>query len=163
MIRYSLKCAEGHAFEAWFRDSAAFDSLAAAGRLSCAVCGDSRVVKAIMAPALAGQDRAAPAEDAAPPARQKAAAPAAPPADNPAPMLSGPVGALEQALTQLRRFLQDKADYVGRGFADEARRIHLGEAGERAIWGEASPEEAKALTEEGIPVSPLPFLSRRDD
>lgn len=116
-----------------------------------------------MAPAVTGQDRADAAEDATPPASQKAVAPAASPSDGPAPMLSGPAGPVEQALTQLRRFLKDKADYVGRGFADEARRIHLGEAEERAIWGEASPDEAKALKEEGIPVSPLPLLSRRDD
>ena len=152
MISYSLKCAEGHVFDAWFRDSAAYDALAAAGRLACAVCGDARVDKAMMAPALAGQERPVPA-----------AKEGAPPAAVPAPMLSAPAGPLEKMLTQLRRYLGEKADYVGRGFADEARRIHLGEADERAIWGEATSDEARALQEEGVPVAPLPFLSRRDD
>jgi hypothetical protein len=159
MISYSLKCAGGHVFDAWFRDSAAYEALAASHRLACAVCGDPRVEKAMMAPALAGQERPAPpAKERAP----QAATPAAP-VDAPAPMLSGPPGPVEKALAQLRRYLGEKADYVGRGFADEARRIHLGEADERAIWGEATREEARALSEEGVPVAPLPFLSRRDD
>jgi hypothetical protein len=156
MISYSLKCAEGHVFDAWFRDSAAYDALAATGRLACAICGDARVDKAMMAPALAGQERPAPAA-------KEGAPPPAPPADAPTSMLSGPPGPLEKALAQLRRHLREKADYVGRGFADEARRIHLGEADERAIWGEATSDEARALREEGVPVAPLPFLSRRDD
>ncbi|HLS19285.1 MAG TPA: DUF1178 family protein [Paracoccaceae bacterium] len=168
MIRYSLRCAAGHNFESWFRDSAAFDQLAASNSLACAICGNSDVEKAIMAPALTGSERASPAwEQSEPAAKDKAASAGIP---NPDPqgaeqpqLLSGTAGRVEQALTELRRYLAANADYVGRGFADEARRIHLGESDERAIWGEASPDEAKALSEEGIPVAPLPFLSRRDD
>lgn len=151
MIRYSLKCAAGHSFDSWFRDSAAFDALAGAGRVSCAVCGEPRVEKAIMAPSLAGTDRA------------EAPVPAPAPApEAPAP-LSASVTPAERALARLRQYLSEKADYVGRGFADEARRIHLGEAEERTIWGEATPEEARALDEEGVPVAPLPPLARRND
>src|SRR5690625_4438099 len=166
MIRYSLRCAAGHSFESWFRDSAAFDKLAASDSLACAICGDSHVEKAIMAPALTASERASPAPARSEPTA-KIAGPGNPrPGPNGAeqpPLLSGTAGRVEQALTELRRYLSAKADYVGRGFADEARRIHLGESDERAIWGEASPDEAKALTEEGIPIAPLPFLSRRDD
>lgn len=172
MIRYSLKCAAGHEFESWFRDSAAFESLSAAGHVACAVCGEHRVEKALMAPALGAARPPAPPE-AAPRAahaagadRKGAGGPQAGPEPGrpaPAPMLSGPAGPVEQALAGLRRFLAENADHVGRDFVTEARRIHLGEARARAIWGEASRDEAKALEEEGIPVAPLPFLARRDD
>lgn len=163
MIRYSLRCAEGHAFESWFRDSAAFDKLAASNSLACAICGDSRVEKAIMAPALAGSERTpSGAESDAPAAQDNAGGHGADSAEQPQ-LLSGPGGRVEQALNELRRHLAAKADYVGQDFSNEARRIHLGESDERAIWGEASPDEAKALVEEGIPVAPLPFLNRRDD
>lgn len=173
MIRYSLRCAAGHSFESWFRDSAAFDKLAASNSLACAICGDSHVEKAIMAPALTGSERASPASARSEPAptdkasgnpRSGPGTPHSGPDGAKQPqLLSGTAGRVEQALTELRRYLSAKADYVGRGFADEARRIHLGESDERAIWGEASPDEAKALTEEGVPIAPLPFLNRRDD
>ena len=158
MIRYSLKCADGHVFESWFRDSAAFDALAKAGQVACAVCGDLRVAKAIMAPAVAAA-RASAADVPSPP-KPNAPAPAAP---APMPMLSAPASPVERALSELRRHLSENADYVGRRFAEEARRIHVGEADERAIWGEATAEDAQALRDEGVPVAPLPFLSRRDD
>lgn len=156
MIRYSLKCAQGHDFDSWFRSSAAYDALSASGRVSCAVCGETRVAKALMAPAIGAAEPRAPAQPPAPP-------PAPVQGDKTVPMLSDPASPVERALAQLRQYLSEKADYVGRGFADEARRIHLGEVDERPIWGEATPEEARALEDEGVPVAALPFLSRRDD
>ena len=149
MIRYALKCPSGHVFESWFRDSAAFDALSSGGRVACAVCGAKPVEKALMAPSLHGEERGG-----------TEAAPAAP--APPAP-LTEPASPVERALAGLRRHLSETSDYVGDTFADEARRIHLGEAEARSIWGEASADDAKALKEEGIPVAPLPWLSRRDD
>lgn len=144
MILYTLKCKEGHAFESWFRDSSAYDALAAAGQVACAVCGDTSVEKAIMAPAVGSGTRE--------------------PAEPPKPAsLSEPASPAEAALRKLRDHLETNSDYVGQGFADEARRIHLGEADARSIWGEATPADAKALHDEGIPVAPLPPMSRRDD
>lgn len=143
MIRYALKCAEGHAFDSWFRGSAAYESLAAAGQLSCAVCGSPKVEKSIMAPAVGNTT----AEADSPPA----------------PSLSKPAHPAEQALRALREHLSRNADYVGNEFASEARRIHDGEAEARGIWGEATPEDAKSLKEDGIPVAPLPFLNRTND
>jgi hypothetical protein len=146
MIRYDLKCDKGHAFDAWFRDSAAYDALRAAGQVACALCGSASVEKALMAPAVR-------------PAR--GAAEASPPGE---PMLSAPPqGPVAEALAALRAKLESEADYVGPGFAAEARRIHAGESEARAIWGEATGAEAKALVEDGVPVAPLPFLPRRDD
>lgn len=177
MIRYSLKCAEGHVFDAWFRSSTDFDALAAERRVTCAICGEARVEKTLMAPSLRGEDRAPERKtgpdgggDGGPdgghavqpqPPDPPGSAPASAPTP-PAP-LSIPATPAERALAGLRRFLSEKADYVGRRFADEARRIHESEVDERPIWGEASPEEARALHEEGVPVAPLPWLSRRDD
>lgn len=132
MIRYSLKCEQGHGFDSWFASASAYESLARAGHLACPTCGSATVDKALMAPAVAS------AEDKARP-------------------LAVPDDALAQKLAELRRHVEENSDYVGDAFVREARAIHLGEAPERAIWGEAKPDEAKALLDEGVPVAPLPF------
>ncbi len=141
MIRYNLKCARAHEFEAWFRSSAAYDEQREAGQVGCAVCGATEVEKAVMAPAL------------------KAAATAAP---DLAPRLSTPASPVEAALAALRRKIETTSDYVGREFAAEARRIHDGEGAKRAIWGEASLADARALKDDGIPVAPIPWMRRTD-
>ena len=142
MIRYNLKCARAHEFEAWFRSSAAYDEQRKAGQVGCAVCGATEVEKAVMAPAL------------------KAAATAAP---DLAPRLSTPASPAEAALAALRRKIETTSDYVGREFAAEARRIHDGAGAKRAIWGEASLDDARALKDDGIPVAPIPWMRRTDD
>lgn len=179
MIRYALKCAEGHSFESWFQSASAYDKLAAAGMVTCAVCGSASVEKAIMAPrvrparsAVSGLGEAARETPAEGPAAPVAAAqppgpgPVAPPAEAPAtppstPSLSAPNSDLERAVSELRKQVEANSDYVGGKFAEEARAMHLGDAPERAIHGEAKPEEARALLEEGVPVMPLPFLPSR--
>jgi hypothetical protein len=133
MVRYSLSCADGHGFESWFQSAKAFDDLATRGLLSCAECGSSKVEKALMAPSVATRD---------------------------AP-LAAPKDPREAMLAAMRRHVEQNSDYVGLSFATEARKMHLGEAPERSIWGEAKPEEAKALLEDGIPVAPLPFVPKR--
>lgn len=140
MIRYTLKCEHGHEFDSWFRDSAAYDKLAAAGQVACAVCGATRVEKTIMAPSVGGTRKTSEKQP-----------------------LSAPANPAEAALKKLKKHLRENADYVGKNFADEARRIHVGESEARGIWGEASREDAKALKEEGIPVAPLPWVSHTDD
>ncbi|NNU79742.1 DUF1178 family protein [Halovulum dunhuangense] len=139
MIRYNLTCAEGHEFESWFSSSGDYDRLEKSGVLACAVCGSPRVTKALMAP------RVTTSEDAA------------------ARPLSAPASPAEQALRALREKLEREAEDVGRDFAREARAIHAGDAPERPIYGEARAEEARALLEDGIPVAPLPWRSRRSD
>lgn len=163
MIRYALRCASGHAFEAWFRDSAAYDAQRAAAQVSCAVCGATDVEKALMAPAVA--TRAAPASGAGSSAGLGAdVAGSTPHAAAPAPVLSAPPDSpAARALAALRAHVETTADYVGPRFATEARRIHAEGGAERAVWGEATPAEARALAEDGVPVAPLPWLRRRDD
>lgn len=135
MIKYSLTCAEGHVFESWFQSGAAFETLRDSGRLSCTTCGSTEVTKTVMAPAVS-----------------KTAAP-----DTPSPAAPTP----EQALQALRSKVEAEADYVGTGFAAEARAIHDGTAPERAIYGEATGKDAKALLQDGVPVLPLPFVPKK--
>ena len=145
MIRYALKCTDDHSFESWFQSAEAFEKLHAAGLVACPVCGSAEVEKAIMAPRVR-------------PSRSKAAVPAAP-ADK--PTLTEPMSAAEQALTRLRREVEKTSDYVGLSFAAEARKMHDGEVPHRSIYGEAKPDEAKKLIEDGVPVAPLPFIPNR--
>jgi hypothetical protein len=131
MILYQLKCADGHAFEAWFKDSSAYDRQEKRGEVHCPVCSSAEVGKDIMAPRVAGTKRDTdPSEKRA---RQVARE-------------------ILMAMGQLRKEVEKNCEYVGERFADEARAIHYGEAPERGIYGEASQEEAKALHEEEIPV-----------
>lgn len=136
MIRFTLKCAEGHDFESWFQSSDAFEKLHASNMVSCAVCGSSDVQKSLMAP------RVRPAREAA-------------------PKLGTPAGPEEKALDKMRRHVEENSEYVGMSFASEARKMHEGETPERAIYGEAKAADAKKLIEDGVPVAPLPFLPKR--
>ncbi|MDU8928757.1 DUF1178 family protein [Alisedimentitalea sp. MJ-SS2] len=146
MIQFTLKCDKDHRFDSWFQSAEAFDKLKAAGMVSCAVCASTDVEKAIMAP------RVRPARSAA-----KAAVPAEP---SPGP-LSAPASPEEQALAKLKEHVEANSEYVGMEFAREARAMHDGDTPERAIYGEAKPDEAKKLIEDGVPVAPLPFRPGR--
>lgn len=141
MIRFALRCDNDHRFESWFRSGQAFDALQAGGQVECPICASRQVAKALMAPAVA------------------AAKPAAGAADEPSAgvLSAGRDSRLAEAIDRLRRAVEAETDYVGRQFADEARAIHDGRAPERAIRGEASAEETRALLRDGIPVMPLPF------
>ena len=149
MIRYALKCADDHRFESWFQSAAAFDALAQAGHLSCPICGDARVVKAIMAPRVASGEAAAAA-----PAPAAAEAPVPVPAPRP---LTGPPHPAEQMLRALRAHVEKHSSYVGPRFAAEARAMHLGDRDAAPIHGEATPEEARSLIEDGVQIAPLPL------
>ena len=151
MIRYSLKCEAGHGFDSWFKNAEAFTTLEGAGALGCPVCGSTTVRKELMAPAVRPGRKAEAQGDA----RAGAASEAKPPA------LAEPASELEKAIAALRRQVETNSEYVGMNFAAEARRIHSGDAPERSIHGEARPDEARQMIEEGLPVAPLPFLPTR--
>jgi hypothetical protein len=160
MIRYSLACERGHAFESWFANSSAYDKQAKRGLVACPVCGSTKVDKAIMAPRLARSDKAIdlPAPAAAPAATPAPAAPPAPQGVEPVAMISPQERELRAKLKELRDHLVKNSENVGRQFPDEARKMHYGEIEHRSIYGEASPQEAKELYEEGIELHPLPIL-----
>ena len=139
MIKYALGCAEGHSFESWFPDSAAYEKQRKRGFVACPECGTTEVDKAIMAPAVVGGERAVVESDpqiAVDDRRRQA----------------------REFLTRVRREIEANTDDVGSKFPQVARAIHLGEERERAIRGRASLEEAKSLVEDGIGVMPLPML-----
>jgi hypothetical protein len=154
MIHYQLRCDQAHEFDGWYRDSEAFGKLTAAGMVECPVCGSDKVARALMAPAIA-KARSRPEEPppgnavAPPPPQQQAAA--------------GPIPAQMVALLQkMRAEVEKNCDYVGPGFAEEARKMHRGEADLRGIYGEASDTDAEELREEGIDIARLPWVPRAD-
>ena len=134
MIRYDLTCRKDHRFEGWFASSAAYDDQAGKGAIACPVCNSKKIAKAPMAPSVAktGSIKAS----------TKALTPAA----------------MRAALVELRRHVETNAEHVGENFADEARAIHHGEAEDRPIYGDATPEEGEALAEEGINVARIPWV-----
>lgn len=144
MIRYSLRCDQGHEFEGWFRSARAFDAQIAAGQVSCGFCGSVQVEKALMAPSVP----------------RKASAGSAPPATEPRPE-PRPEAQMVEAIARLRAHVEANSDYVGTSFSTEARAMHEGRSPARAIHGEARADEARALIEDGIPVAPLPFRPRQ--
>lgn len=154
MIRYALTCDRDHAFEGWFRDSAAFDAQRLAGDIACPACGSHAVEKSIMAPAVSTR-RDAPAQAA--PAQVPVAAPGLRSAPDPK------MAEMIETLRRLKRHVTENSEDVGARFTDEARKIHYEEAEARAIHGVASPEDAKALLDEGIEVLPLPVLPEEHD
>ena len=144
MIVFDLECRGlGHRFEGWFASSEAFADQQGRGQVTCPQCGSSDVGKAVMAPNLARKGN-----------QQSAASPAQ-------PVAGGKMPAEAQAVLAKLAALQAEAlsssRWVGKQFADESRKIHYGEAEDTVIHGEATPEQAKELLEEGIAVMPLPF------
>jgi hypothetical protein len=154
MIRYALRCEHDHTFESWFQDSSAYDTQVRRKLVSCPVCNSVKVEKAIMAPRIVGKKGRERAEPAVP-----APAAAAPePAAGSTPLVMAQERELRAKLKELRDHIVKNADNVGERFPNEARKMHYGEIEHRPIYGEASPEEAKSLIEEGVEVSPLPVL-----
>ena len=160
MIRYSLQCEQGHAFESWFQSSSAYETQEKRRLVNCPICGSAKVERAIMAPRIVSsrkrQDRAEPAPAAAPvpsPSTEVAA-----PAPTSTPLLMAQERELRAKLKELRDHIVKNADNVGERFPNEARKMHYGDIEHRPIYGEASPDEARALIDEGVEVSPLPVL-----
>jgi hypothetical protein len=152
MIHYDLRCSQDHTFDGWFKDSAAFDRLAKRGMVECPHCGDTKVERALMRPAV-GKRESLPVVPI--PAPQPPAPPDA--------VAGGPMPAHMRAMLQrMRSEVEKHCDYVGPQFADEARKMHRGESDKRGIYGETSPEQAEALAEEGIEVSRIPWVPRAD-
>jgi hypothetical protein len=162
MIRYVLICDSAHEFESWFPSSAGFEQQAKRGFVTCPACGSAKVERAIMAPNVARSDRDPHMIEAvAEPASESAAASAAA-APTPAPAPVALIGekeiAFRQMLSALHAHVAQNAENVGKGFAEEALKIHHGESDDRPIYGEATAEDAQMLQEEGVTFMPLPRL-----
>ena len=156
MIRYALRCERDHNFESWFQDSAAYDQQVKRKLVSCPVCESVAIEKAIMAPRIASKK----GRERTPEPVEQAAAPAvpAPVTTEATPLVMTQERELRAKLKELRDHIVKNADNVGDKFPNEARKMHYGEIEHRPIYGEASPEEAKSLVDEGVEVSPLPVL-----
>jgi hypothetical protein len=162
MIHYQLRCDQAHEFDGWYKDSAGFEKLVAAELVECPVCGSAKVTRALMAPAITRSrpEKAPPAEA---PAQAVAALPPEGPPAGPQQAAAGPIPAQMVALLQrMRAEVEKNCDYVGSGFADEARKMHRGESEFRGIYGEASDTDAEELREEGIDIARLPWVPRAD-
>jgi hypothetical protein len=152
MIRYTLRCEKDHAFESWFQSSSAYDSQVKRKLVTCPACGSAKVEKAIMAPRIVGKK-----------GRERAAAVPAPgaaetPATESTSLMMAQERELRAKIKELRDHIVKNADNVGERFPNEARAMHYGDKEHRPIYGEASPEEARSLIDEGVEVSPLPTL-----
>jgi hypothetical protein len=152
MIHYQLRCAQGHSFESWFQSSSAYEAQEKRNLVSCPICGSSKIERDIMAPRIVGKK----GRDAGVPA--PAANTAAAPTTAPTPLLMAQERELRTKLKELRDHIVKNADNVGEHFPSEARKMHYGDIEHRPIYGEASPDEARALIEEGVDVTPLPVL-----
>lgn len=148
MIKYALACEQAHEFESWFPSSEAFETQRKRGFVTCPYCDSPKVEKQIMAPSVARTDKAT----------GQAPDPAPDPAPHPVAAFSEKEKAIRAMLRAMREHVMQNAENVGKGFAEEARKMHYGEAEERSIYGEADPTEARALLEEGIDVLPLPIV-----
>lgn len=135
MILFTLRCASGHEFEAWFRDGDSFEAQQQAGEITCPDCGNGKVEKALMAPNLGRSHKKGPPLS---PAQMRA------------------------ALVELRRQVETNCDYVGERFAEEARKIHYGEVDAHGIYGEATKEESRELADEGISFGQIPWIPTTD-
>lgn len=134
MIKYALVCEHDHPFEGWFATSQDYEDQHLEGRVECPMCGSADVRKQIMAPRVAGTKAQAPAVPTPEPSRQM----------------------MREAMGKVRQLVEDNFDYVGDAFAAEARAIHEGRSEDRGIYGEASPQEVRALVEDGVNVAPMP-------
>jgi hypothetical protein len=150
MIRYTLRCERDHTFESWFQNSSAYDQQVRRKLVACPICNSDSIEKAIMAPQVVSKKGRAQAAEPSP-------APEAAPAES-TPLMMTQERELRTKLRELRDHIVNNADNVGERFPNEARKMHYGDIEHRPIYGEASREEARALIDEGIEVSPLPVL-----
>jgi hypothetical protein len=153
MIRYNLRCERGHSFESWFQSSSAYESQEKRKLVSCPACGTVKVERAIMAPQIVSKK----GRDAAVPAPVEASTTETA-AQGSTPLLMAQEIELRAKIKELRDHIVKNADNVGERFPNEARKMHYGDIEHRPIYGEASPEEARSLIDEGVEVSPLPVL-----
>ena len=138
MISYTLRCANDHEFEGWFKDSAGFQAQRDLGDIECPICGDRTIEQGLSRPNISsGKTQVAARHDAA---RQ-----------------------MRAALKEFRSEVEKTHENVGENFAEEARKIHYGDAEARDIYGEASMEEANNLVEEGVKIAPLPWIEDSSD
>lgn len=144
MIKFNLKCEQNHIFEAWFKNSAAFDTQVEKNIVTCSICGSSHIEKALMAPSLPKK------------ANRQSQTTTVQTNDSQQAALA------LKALKELQKTVESNCDYVGKEFAEEARKIHYGETEKRGIYGEATETERSELADEGVEIAAIPWLPSSD-
>ena len=150
MIRFALECEKEHQFESWFQSNDAFDDLNKRNLIACPTCNSTKVTKSLMAPKVRTSRKTAIVHDDAP-----VQAPTAGQA------MTTPDPDVAEAIQKLKSHVEKNSDYVGDDFAKEARAMHQGDVPQRSIHGQAKPEEARKLIEDGVPALPLPFIPKQ--
>ena len=158
MIVFDVSCSNEHVFEGWFKDSESYGEQVEAGAVSCPVCGDTKIRKALMAPNVAGIRKGK--DDPLPTIMPPDASTGAPNAALDVP--DGKLAEFVEALHEFKKHVEDNSDYVGDSFPEEARKIHYGETEARSIYGEATPEEAEELVDEGVDFHRIPWTGKSD-
>ena len=146
MIVFDLRCANQHVFEAWFGSSQAFEDQRAEGLLTCPICANGDIGKAVMAPNIAAKGNSH--------TQSVVQSESTEPVEAPTPAA---MKAAMRALADVQRKMLEKSEWVGSAFADRARAMHAGDADPAPIHGQATLGEARALADEGVSVAPLPF------
>ena len=159
MILYRLRCSKGHEFESWFKDSKSYERQEKKSLIGCAVCGDAKIGRALMAPRIGKGATKIEADMPAAPAPAPTPAPA-PEQQQMAALAKHMPKELREALLKAREQVEKNCEHVGEKFAEEARKIHYGESDKRGIYGETTEEEAEALADEGIEFGRLPWIPR---
>jgi len=160
MILYRLRCAGGHEFESWFKDSKTYERQEKKSLIGCPVCGEAKVERALMAPRLGKSGKGRGGEEKPVEAQANVPVPAPSPPQQMAALTRSMPPELREALLKVREHVEKNCEHVGDKFAEEARKIHYGESDKRGIYGETSEEEAQALAEEGIEFGRLPWIPR---
>jgi hypothetical protein len=166
MILYRLRCRKGHEFDSWFKDSKAYERQEKRSLIGCPTCGDSRIVRALMAPRIGKggkrtvTDVEMPAETATPAPAPSSQQPPSPQHQQMAALAQQMPKEMRETLLKLREQVEKNCEPVGQNFAEEARKIHYGESDKRGIYGETTDDEAEALAEEGIEFGRLPWIPR---
>ncbi len=142
MILYNLKCTNGHNFDSWFASAKTFEKLRKLGELKCEICGCCKIEKDLMSPRVHSDIKKGKFEKN---------------------ILTKTHSEAERIVKDFKEKIEKNAENVGRNFAKVAREIHAGEAPERSIIGEATPQETFELIEDEIPVTPLPWLNRKSN
>jgi len=174
MIRFSLSCKRDHKFEGWFAGNEDYEKQKNAGLIACPVCGSAQIGKMLMTPNIAAKSAGENSGESRAESKTATAGDNVAPGKTGAPSPAGSRQVLEtllrlrqmqkrklevlHKLQDLARKMRESAENVGEQFAEEARKIHYGEAEKRVIYGKADREQVHSLTEEGIDILPLPRL-----
>ena len=138
MIKYKLQCKNLHQFESWFSSSHAYEKLNNGKLLSCEICGSNSISKSLMSPSVNSNEKI--------PIKE---------------VIKSKPTKEQIILKELKKEIEKNCEYVGENFEKEARAIHFGDSPKRSIYGETTLNEAKSLYEDGIPVTPLPWIDRK--